>query len=288
MILALSIAGIILLVFVAFNVKVKSMQRNEAVSVQTGLKLMTGMQKLIELLQQHRGITNAYHQGNASLKNKLLSIEQDVELIINGQLQPEFSKFDQWHSFVDHWPRLKKHSLAADLSAQNIMRQHHIMIDGQISLLDEITRYFELHFVMLDRFTRVSEICLDTIRTAETIAKARGVGSGICAKGVREGADSISLNYLKISMDSSTNQLFKELSDIDNTDLRQRFSSYSVSIKRSVDKLVNVLEKDILPNKQINLDSQEYFNVATAPIIELVSLYSYVVNYALKRYEKAY
>jgi hypothetical protein len=89
-------------------------------------------------------------------------------------------------------------------------------------------------------------------------------------------------------MDSSTNQLFKELSDIDNTDLRQRFSSYSVSIKRSVDKLVNVLEKDILPNKQINLDSQEYFNVATAPITELVSLYSYVVNYALKRYEKAY
>jgi hypothetical protein len=281
-----TLIAVALLVVVLLRVQVSKAKSTEAHSVKTGLKLMMGMQKLVELIQQHRGLSNAMHQGNTGVKSKLTSIEREIEFIKNGDLKSDFAKFAQWESFTDHWPRLKKHALDGDLEPANLMRQHNIMIDGLISLLEDVTRYFELHYVMLDRYTRVSEICLDTIRTAETIAKARGVGSGVCARGRRDGMDSINLNYLKISMNSTTEQLFKELTGIRNTELQQRFTAYSVSIKKSVDKLVAVLEKDILSHKQVDVDSQEYFNLATAPITELVSLYGYVVNYANQQYDR--
>ncbi len=267
-----------------FIVQAKGNQRKQKDALSTGFKLMVTVQKLIELVQQHRGITYAFNSGNTNLKDKLLELDLKIDEIINGPQKADFANFEQWTSFVEHWPKLKMHSLANDLSAANLMRQHNLVIDGQLSLLDDLTRYYELHTVMLDRFVRVAELCIDTLRTAETIAQARGLGSGICAKGQRVGADSIRLNYLKVSLLSTTKQLFIELESIDNDDLKAQFKAFANSITRNVDSFIDVLDKELLDKKELTIDTQDYFTLATKPIDDLVSLFMYVVNYSSKQY----
>jgi hypothetical protein len=282
----LAVISVCMIIFI--KLRMNAFKRREYEFKRTGFKLMLGIQSIIELVQKHRGISNAIHSGNDKLKQQLFKIERDIETIIGGELKNDFKQFDQWESFLDHWPKLKQHALAGDLLPHNLMRQHNMMIEGQLSLLDDVTRFYDLHTVMLDRFIRMSEICLDTLRTAETIAQARGLGAGVCAKGKRDGSDNISLNYLKVSMASTTNQLFIELKSVNNDELQKVFASYSQSIKQSVESLVSVLEEEILQKKELSIQTQDYFRVATAPITELVGLFNYVVGYASEQYDKAH
>jgi hypothetical protein len=281
--LALFIAALAFVTFKKNNKKPNSKQL-----FQTGFKLMLELQRLIELVQQHRGIAYALNNGNEQMRSKLQGLDRQIDEIISGSLKDEFTKFDQWLSFVEHWPRLKANSLSGSLTAENLMRQHNMVIEGHLSLLDDVTHYYDLHTLMLDRFVRVSDLCIDTLRTAETIAQARGLGSGICAKGERHGADSIQLNYLKTSLASTTKQLFSELEGIDNDDVKTKFAAFSASLKRNVDKFVDVLDKELLTKKQLTIKTQEYFDLATKPIDDLVSLFIFMVDYSAKQNERGY
>lgn len=272
--------------FVVVRSNSKKRQAQEA--YKTGFKLMLELQRLIELVQQHRGITYALNNGNENLRTKLLSLDRQIDNIIDGPQKAEFTKFDQWLSFVEHWPRLKANSLSGYLTPENLMRQHNMVIEGHLSLLDDVTHYYDLHTLMLDRFVRVSALCIDTLRTAETIALARGLGSGICAKGERHGADSIQLNYLKVSLTSNTRQLFSELEGIDNDDVKTKFAAFSASLKRNVDKFVDVLDKELLTKKKLTIKTQDYFDLATKPIDDLVSLFIFMVDYSAKQNERGY
>jgi len=281
---AFVIVGLLLFVLV----KSSQQKRRNVKTMRNGFKLMVDIQQLIELMQQHRGVSNAFNSGNQNLKRKLVGLENQIDAIINGSNKAEFNKFEQWQSFAEHWPRLKAHCLAGDLEAKNLMRQHHLVIEGQLSLLDDLIHYYDLHTVMLDRFMRAAELCTDILRTTETIAQARGLGSGICAIGESRGADSIQLNFLKISLQSTTQHLFTELDNIDNPDLQAKFNAFSQSIRRNVDNFVDILEKEVLDKKQLTLDTQTYFDIATKPIDDLVSLFSYMVDYSSEKLERSY
>jgi hypothetical protein len=269
-------------------VKSSQQRRRNAETMRNGFKMMIYIQQLIELMQQHRGVSNAFNNGNQNLKSKLTSLDNQIDGIINGAYSAEFNKFEQWQSFTEHWPRLKANCLAGGLEAKNLMRQHHLVIEGQLSLLDDLIHYYELHKVMLDRFMRAADLCTDILRTTETIAQARGLGSGICAVGQSRGADSIQLNFLKVSFQNTTYQLFSELDNIDNPDLQAKFNAFSQSIKSNVEKFVEVLDKEVLEKKQLTLDTQTYFDIATKPIDDLVSLYCYMVDYSSEKLERSY
>jgi hypothetical protein len=285
----LIVSALLVLCLLVFTVlKSISKKRIAQAGFQTGFKLMLDLQRLIELIQQHRGMTYALSNGNEQMKIKLQGLDKQVDTIINGQHKVEFAKFEQWKSFVEHWPRLKANSLSGSLTAENLMRQHNMVIEGHLSLLDEITHYYDLHTLMLDRFVRVSELCIDTLRTAETIAQARGLGSGICSKGERHGADSIQLNYLKVSLASTTKQLFAELEGIDNDDVKTKFAAFSISLKANIEKFVDVLDKELLTKKKLTIKTQEYFDLATKPIDDLVSLFIFMVDYSAKQNERGY
>lgn len=259
-----------------------SNNKKQADKIKLGLALIVHIQKIISSCQQHRGISNAILQGNKTLKIQLISIQSQLDKLIAEGNALGLNKFPQWESFVDHWPKLKMHSLNRDLTSQNLLRQHNVMVYGQLSLLDDLMSHHELTWIMLGSSIHMSQLCLDTLKVVETIAQSRGIGAGICSKGECIGIDKISLGFLRISIISPTNELLTELAEVDNTLLQSQLKSSSKLIKDGVDNLIAIIENKILVNGRIDMDASEFFKVATQPIDALVSVYQNLVAHALR------
>lgn len=262
------------------------LRREEQRRVEQGLVLTVHLKRIIDSCQKHRGTSNAVSQGNDKLKPNLMLLQNDIDQLIASNDSQQLTRFEQWTSFAEHWPRLKKHALAGDLKSHNLVRQHSLMIDGQLSLLDDVMRDHDLHRMMLDRCTRVSEICLDTLRVAETVGQTRAIGSGICARGVCEGADRIIIDFLRISVQSTTNELVKQIHTIKNHDLQHALQSASTAISDSISKLLNMVENQVLQEGRLKLDSNDYFNTSTRAIDEVLKVFGIVIHYASQQHTR--
>jgi hypothetical protein len=266
------------------GIRFTAVKREAKSHIQKGIILTVHIKRLIDNCQKHRGTSNAVNQGNSKLKPQLVSLQADIDRLVTSGDSSILHRFPQWESFMEHWPRLKKHVLEGDLESRNIVRQHSLMIDGQLSLLDDVMRYHNLHKMMLDRCTRVSEICLDTLRVAETVGQMRAVGSGICARGQCEGADRIVLDFLRISVQSTTDELLKEINAIDNNTLHQNLLTTSAAIKDSVGKLMTMVEKQVLQEGRLQVDSNDFFDASTRAIDEVLKVFGIIIHYASQQH----
>jgi hypothetical protein len=147
-------------------------------------------------------------------------------------------------------------------------------------------RDHDLHRMMLDRWTRVSEICLDTLRVAETVGQTRAVGSGICARGVCAGADRIILDFLRISVQSTTHELVKQINAIKNDDLHGTLQTASKSIDDSINKLLQMVESDVMKDGKLHIDSNDYFNISTRAIDEVLKVFGIIIHYASQQHTR--
>jgi len=281
----LEIIGVVVVCFVCiisfFRSRTKKVEKSE--QIKGGLNLLSYIQKIMALLQQHRGTSNAVLQGNNKLKPRLQSLQTNLDKLIHEGEILDIKSFPQWESFTEHWPRLKRRCLNGELEPSNLIRQHNIMIDGHLSLLDDITSYYDLNSLKLDNFHHVSGLCLDVLRVVEIIAQARGLGAGACAKGECSRVDQIALNFIKTSISSRTNELFNELNTIDNTKLSENLSTSSRTIKVGVDKLEYAISTQVLVEKT-TINASDYFNLASKPIDDLLDIFNEVILYASQKY----
>ena len=279
------VVGMVAFLLVIFVIRKFFVERQiERERIRKGLDIIKHIEKIIAVTQQHRGITNTIQQGNDSLKPQLIAIEEKLDHLITEGTGFDLGLFPRWTSFIERWPELKKHSLACDIKQQELMRQHNEIIEEQLTLFDVITRYYNLHTIMLDDINHASELCLDMLRVVEAIAQTRGVGAGICAKGECKGVDKIMLNALKISVTSSTKELFNELKDVKNPGLSHQFSVLSKNIKETADKLVDVIDHQVLIDGAVKINSKDYFSLATTPIDELLKAFNNTVTFVSQRY----
>ncbi|HSG93796.1 MAG TPA: nitrate- and nitrite sensing domain-containing protein [Methylotenera sp.] len=251
-----------------------------------GLAQLSRLQQLIMLCQQHRGTSNAVVNGDQSLRPQLLNLQQQIDSFIKDRQSRALERFPQWQSFVDHWPRLKQNVLLSNQKAFLLVRQHNLMIEGQLSLTDDVCRYYRLHHLMLDNMTRVSEVCLDTLRVAETIGQMRAIGSGICSRGRVDGADAITLEFLHRSVQGRTEELLRELQAIKNPQLRKILNSQLPLINEHTSQLFQLVEQEVLGRKITLVDAKKYLSVATRPIRAVLESFNIITQYAVINYAK--
>jgi len=252
-----------------------------------GLAAIIHLKSLIDSCQQHRGTSNAFCLGNHHLRPQLSALQTTINQAVADEKATFLTGFPQWQSFIEHWPRLQKHALAADLKSHQLVRQHNLMIDGQLLLLDDVARYYDLHHVMLDPVTRVSELCLDTLRAAETVGQTRAIGSGICARGRSEGTDAMMLEFLRVSVKSKTDELLRELSAIKNESLVSQFKLATESIKQHTAALLQIVEQQVLTGGEVTLDSRQFFTAASQPIEALMHVFNIIIEHTKKHHATA-
>lgn len=279
----ISVASVLLLIMA---VRWRQRQQSQHQHIKLGLDHLARLQQLLMLCQQHRGTSNAVVNGDQSLQPQLSNLQQKIDSFIRAPQSRELEPFPQWQSFVDHWPRLRQNVLDSKQKAFLLVRQHNVMIEGQLSLIDDVCRHYRLHHLMLDNMTRVSEICLDTLRVAETIGQMRAIGSGICSRGTVDGADAIALEFLHRSVRGRTEELLRELQAIKNPQLRAVLNQHLSLISNHTGQLLELLEQEVLGKKITQLESAKYFHIATRPISAVLDSFTTITQYAVNNYAK--
>ena len=239
------VTGMLFIVYKLLSERYQLRQR-----VKRGILLTNHLRLVVEHCQKHRGTSNAVVSGNEKLLPQMIQLQNDIDNLIGSDMSQSLSDFPQWQSFIEHWPRLKQHALARDLTPQNIVRQHSLMIDGQLMLLDEVMRAYDLHRLMLDSCTRVSEICIDT------------------------------------SVKTTSERLLSEVKLINNTDLTSSLETSSTAIRQQIDALLEMVDKHVLQRGQLKLDSHEYFTLSTRAIDEVLKIFSIIIQYASKQHTR--
>lgn len=277
------VAGVLLLVMA---VRWRQQQRSQFKHIKLGLSHLSRLQQLLMLCQQHRGTSNAVVNGDQRLHTQLTDLQKQIDSFIKAPQSRELERLPQWQSFVDHWPRLRQNVLDSKQKAFLLVRQHNVMIEGQLSLIDDVCRYYRLHHLMLDNMTRVSEVCLDTLRVAETIGQMRAIGSGICSRGTVDGADAITLEFLHRSVRGHTEELLRELQAIKNPQLRAILNQHLPLISNHTGQLLDLLEQEVLGKKITQLEPAKYFHIATRPISAVLDSFTIITQYAVNHYAK--
>ena len=259
-------------------------RQQEKQQIKLGLILLGHIQHVIELIQKHRGLSNAMYLSGDQFDKQLPDIQNQLDVLnMQGQSHALYP-FEQWQSFVEHWPRLRAATKEVRLTATQSMRQHNAMIGTQLYLIDEVGHFYGLHKIKLDRMKHMLGLCLDTLRTAESIAKARGIGTGLCGEHGQYRADVITLSFIKEDLAVSSDNLFEELLLVDNKELNSYFEQSSKRIGESIKALINMIDEKVLNPKQA-VDTQVYFKLATVPITQLSDVFQTIIKHVANQYE---
>ena len=270
-----------------------SLKPEERDQIREGLHLIKYLQKVIVLAQQHRGMTNTLMQGNESLKPEMLAVQTALDHLAsnksrkNARIKTQLKVFPEWKLAAKTWPKLRDHSLSGDWPVHTLFREHNVLIARLLTLLEDITQHYQLHELMLDRVTHALTVCVHTLRAAEHIAQLRGMGSGVSASGVVGESDKLMLDYLRNTVEESTDLLFGELGQIASPFLKKQLAMSVQSIRDSLNNLLNFIDQMMDDQVQSNMTTKQFFNMATTPIDGLLVVFNLILNTITEQYAVA-
>lgn len=221
-----------------------------------GFLVLTQLRSLLTHVQQHRGISNGWLNGDDSLTQRLRSLAKQVTADIDHihQQFPDATKQSQkqavprWESITTHWPRLTQNT--SNLTTANNLEQHNKLILNILYFIDDIAEHYQIYKLTDAQDQSQRHDWLNLLFTAESIGQIRAIGTGVAAGKTCSSVERIRLNYLCHSLQQSIE---------DGID-----SASSEAMKT----LIITIESDITI-AQPNISAEHFFSLASQ-CIELV------------------
>ncbi len=222
-------------------VSLRRKKRQATLLFSQGIEYIKLLRSLLTYVQQHRGLTTGFINGNHAAKPDIEALNvrikrmmEDVET--TGVWMAENVK---WSSLVDHWTRLGMSYLQGD--ADKNFKQHNILIANLLYLIDDVADAHHL--------SKLTGDAMDTdwrylLSIAEYIGQARALGTGVAAKGECSSVLRIQLNHLRNKIASSVDSSWPEKSRIE------------------IHYLLRCIESQLIVDKP-SIDASEYFRLAT-------------------------
>lgn len=206
-----------------------------------GIEYIKLLRSLLTYMQQHRGLTTGFINGNLAARPDIEALDIRIKRIMaevdkTGEWMAENVK---WSSLVDHWERLGLGYLQGD--ADKNFKQHNILIANLLYLIDDVA---DAH--------RLSKLTGDTMDTdwryllsiAEYIGQARALGTGVAAKGECSSVLRIQLNHLRNKIASSVDASWPEKARVE------------------IHYLLRCIETQLISDRP-SIDANEYFKLAS-------------------------
>ncbi|MCE3251420.1 MAG: hypothetical protein K0Q67_430 [Cellvibrio sp.] len=177
-----------------------------------GIEYIKLLRSLLTVVQQHRGLTTGFINGNLGAKADIESLAIKIKRII-GEVDEAGDWMHgnvKWSSLVDHWTRLGLAYLHGD--ADKNFKQHNILIANLLYLIDDVA---DVHHL-----SKITGDAMDTdwrylLSIAEYIGQARALGTGVAAKGECSSVLRIQLNHLRNKIASSVDSSWPDKSRVE-------------------------------------------------------------------------
>lgn len=231
-----------LLSIVTMVVAMVNAKHREEKLFRVGVLYLKGLRTLLMYVQQHRGLTNSYLNGNsqteaeiarleAIIKEEIFNIEEiDVWLLTNPK----------WESIADHWSRLTVSYKTTE--AENNLKQHNNLIANLLYLIDDLAYAHQLG--KLGSADATDGDWRHLLSLAEYIGQARALGMGAVSRGQCSNLLRTQLNHLRVKIEANINRNWTEITQHD------------------FHQLLTAIEKQVVLEKT-SISPAEYFALAT-------------------------
>lgn len=272
---------LIALLLIAFII-VSSKKRNKAKmksSQLMGIEIITELKAVISLVQQHRGLSSAWLNGENNVESKLADLKHEIQRIINRLHLTPINQSERWIGFSDHWKRLL--ILKNKPSAANSFEQHCLLIKNLTYLLEDMA---DSHYLTADYCNALPNIGYtwrELIVSTENIGQSRAIGTGVCVQNNCSSVDKIRLNFLTETMIKVTNETLQQLSHLPE-ESANHINLVQLATSK-LEKLITTINQELINATTININHQEYFTLAS----EVLKSFDDIFEHQIKQLSKA-
>ena len=209
--------------------------------VDQGLNYVRVMRILLTHIQQHRGLTTGFLNGNHEAKAGIQALQNKIrkEVVEVSNLGAWVQTNEKWKSILDHWSRLSSHYASGE--AMNNLKQHNQLIANLLYFIEDIA---DAHHLDSKAPAASAHQWRSLLFIAESIGQARALGTGVVAKGECSSVLRIQLNHLRNKIASHTGE------------------HLSPQTCAEIEQLLRCIEKDVVID-QPTISPKEYFQLAT-------------------------
>lgn len=259
-VVTLPLGSVLILAFLATRRRRKQRRQRQ----QRGLRWLEALRKMLDLLQQHRGLSTGYLNGSTSLLTQIKQLQahiRDTQAQIIG-VHASIQQNDRWQALSEHWARLT--DKFRSLSTPDNLRQHNQLIQSLLYLIDDIAQQTDL---LLLKNTGDQPLILawrELLTAVECVGQARAVGTGAVAAGQCDTITRIRLNYLYQKIERTCSLAWETLPP-------------SALQRTRVESLLTCIQEELLGRARPTLEVKAYFNTASDAVASLYEQYDHLV-----------
>ena len=236
-----------------------------------GLQMLKPANRLVQVMQQHRGLSSGVLNGNEAMKEKRAAKEKEVVdafAAAEATLSPKLREAANWKAVRQDWEAIRTQGLTW-APAENLKR-HTAMIASALQFMIDIADETELSLdPVMDTYYFMDTIVSKMPAMLEPLGITRARGTGVLSKKDLPAQMRVDLVSLIAEMSSTlraqNNNLAKVISFAPS--LQGALAAPGKEFADGVEKIFALVRDDILTEKYAT-PPQDYFN-ATTQVIDL-------------------
>ncbi len=256
-----------------------------------GAEYITPIRTLLEKVPEHRGMTNAYLNGNKTFEPQILQRREEINatfkkaFVLDERLGGELKTTQKLNALKSAWDSLQ--NTAFSLNAPESFRQHSALIRN---IQDLIVHAGDTSNLILDpdldSFYAMDLVINKIPRLVEYMGQARGLGAGVIAAGYANEQQRERLIELMVSLDLGAAGV--KASYTSGAEFSQETVAVLGAQAKSAIEAVDRFQARVLQLRQGNFsgDAQEFFGLGSRAISESFGLYDQTNAYLTELLER--
>jgi methyl-accepting chemotaxis protein len=234
-----------------------------------GLQSLKPMNRMVQAMQQHRGLSSGVLNGNESLKPQRAEKEKavDAELAATVALMPAaIAKSERWQAIEADWAKLRGEGLS--MAPADNLKLHSGMIAKALIAMTDVADQTSLTLDPdIDSYYMMDSIVLKMPIVLEPLGVLRARGTGALARKELNEDQKLALGILLDRIGSTQSQQKQSLEKVMTyaPGTKAILGEAPQRFEENVAALVKLVRSDILAGN-FQTDSAEYFKQATAVI----------------------
>lgn len=245
-----------------------------------GLEYLNGLRDLLEVIQQHRGMSNAYLNGDTSFKVKILQKQEKITEVTN-KIELIENKYGNSLQTTSRWETLKQNinKVTSGYSSETpkINFEKHTNLIQELILLN---RYIgdRSNLILdpdLDTYYLMNILLVQLPELFEFVGQSRGLGAGICARKRITSEERSTLLRLHVLIDVHFQEVDNSLQRMFmvNPMTQEELGSLKKDVSASLVNYMTMLDRRLIKAEQPEVNATEFFDTATILLNQSFNFY---------------
>ncbi|MCE5180209.1 MAG: nitrate- and nitrite sensing domain-containing protein [Betaproteobacteria bacterium] len=241
-----------------------------------GIRVNRMVMKLLLDLQQHRGMVNAFLNGDSSFKPRLEKKQTEIEsgmTKLDALRDKGLLTAQRWDSIRSVWQALRGEVLT--LSTGDSFRRHSALIRAVLYSLGDVAERSQIVSTCTADAALVNALWTDIPSVAEGLGQARGLGAGVAAQGRCSSVARIKLRFLEEQISETMGWVSADL--VSAGAAQERTASIGLAweaANKAIHEFLTLLDEKLINVDRPAIDAEHYFNAATKALDAAFSVFN--------------